>query len=99
MRDLAFIPLPRYIESTVATAVLDNVGDPIDAGADNVPVPLAVAGGKPAGTAHVAIASLVDQQSFKELKHFFLVAIEVIAFRLLGLFEKFVKGNFVCSSL
>jgi len=68
MRNRTLIPLPGNIQIAIATAEFPDIGLAINAGADNIAVFFAITGSQPAGARHIAVALLIGEQTFEQLK-------------------------------
>src|SRR5210317_941998 len=89
--DSPFVPFVGNVKIAVAAAKLPYIRFPINAGAENILVFLAVAGCQPAGTGHITVTILVDQKRPQELKGFFLVPVKVIALGFLDLAQRIIQ--------
>jgi len=91
MFDFILVPFAGNIQIAVAAAVLVDVFRPVLAGADNIGVFFAEAGRKAAGTAHVPVAFLVDQNVGKDAQNPLPVFVEEKTLGLLNLFHHVVE--------
>lgn len=82
--NITFIPFSAHIEPAIAAAILLYINIPVVAGADDIPVLLPLTGCETAGAGRVAITLFIDKQRLKEKINLLLIAVEIIAARLMN---------------
>jgi len=93
--DLVIVPVFGNVKIAIAASEFFYVLGPVNAGAKDVSVLLALARRQPAGAGGIAVTFFVDQQVRENRKHPLPVFIEIIPFGFLGFFQKIIQfGGF-----